>query len=136
MTKSRDNPTSGPSRRSKRAQNAWNVESQSPGEAAPSSTSTPYPHFFGRLVCECHRQDLIRLCVTVANQIRRAVGDDTGLARPGAGEDEQRTRAVKDGSALFRVEVFEELHGRDYSTVTLLARFRGWSTSHPRRMAM
>jgi hypothetical protein len=30
-----------------------------------------------------------------------------------------------------------KLHpGFYYSTVTLLARFRGWSTSHPRRMAM
>ena len=63
------------------------------------------------------------------------MADDPGLAGPGAGEDEQGPVAVQDRLALLGIQFGEELQ-RPYSTVTLLARFRGWSTSQPRSTAM
>jgi len=85
-----------------------------------------------------------------------AVRDDARLPRPRASEDEDRAVSLKNGVALFGIEPRGEIHfihtyvGRGfsrarrdagaeapaYSTVTLFARFRGWSTSHPRRTAM
>ncbi|HUU33063.1 MAG TPA: hypothetical protein VMW48_03310 [Vicinamibacterales bacterium] len=38
-----------------------------------------------------------------------AMSDDTRLARPGAGEDEQRAVDVLDGRALFGIEGGEEV---------------------------
>ena len=40
MTKSRDNPIFGASRRSSRAQSAWNVDSQMPSASSPMSAVT------------------------------------------------------------------------------------------------
>ena len=40
MTKSRDSPMCGASRRSSRAQSEWNVDSQTPFASSPSSDST------------------------------------------------------------------------------------------------
>ena len=43
-------------------------------------------------------------------QVGDAVGDDAGLARSGAGQDQERPLAVQHGLFLGRVEVFEEIH--------------------------
>ena len=50
------------------------------------------------------------LRVAVADEVGDAAGDDAGLARPGAGEDQQRSVDVKDRFALFGVEGVEKLH--------------------------
>ena len=63
------------------------------------------------------------------------MADDPRLAGPGAGEDQQRPVPVQDRLALLGIQFGEELQC-PYSTVTLLARFRGWSTSQPRSTAM
>ena len=40
MTKSRDSPIAGASRRSRRAQSEWNVDTQMPRQSSPTSRST------------------------------------------------------------------------------------------------
>ena len=52
----------------------------------------------------------MRLGVAVADEVGDAAGDDARLARPGAGEDQQRSVGVQDRLALFGVEGVEELH--------------------------
>ena len=98
-----------------------------------------------------------------ADEMGDAERDDARLARARAGEDEQRPFDLLDGFALLGVESvrksirlerrvarghaplqYSERRTADaarcrvdsYSTVTLLARLRGWSTSQPRRTAM
>ena len=98
-------------------------------------------------------------------EVGDAVGDDAGLAAPRPGEHEQRALGGRHRLALDGVERIEDratqdiraghgaihYHGaassgraaapiaRDvrsaYSTVTDLARLRGWSTSRPSRTA-
>ena len=61
------------------------------------------------------------------------------LPEPAPARNQQRAVDVLDRRALFGVEAVEQgVHRRldAYSTVTLLARLRGWSTSHPRRTPM
>ena len=62
------------------------------------------PHLFGRLVGERDREHFVRFCVAVADEVRDAARDDARLARPRAGEDEQRPFQVQDRLALFGVE--------------------------------
>ena len=138
MTKSRERPIAGASRRSSRAQSAWNVEIHMPPQSAPSSASTRAAHLLGRLVREGDRQDLVGLGVAVADEVGDAARDDARLARAGAGQNQQRPVDVQDGVALLGIEGVEEVHRcwdsriadgnpwlRPYSTVTLFARFRG-----------
>ncbi len=44
-----------------------------------------------------------------ADQVRDPVGEHTSLARPGAGDDEERAVDVQHGLALGRVEACEQL---------------------------
>ena len=44
-----------------------------------------------------------------AQQVRDPVREHAGLARAGAGQDQQRALAVGDGVALGRVQAFEEV---------------------------
>jgi hypothetical protein len=108
----------------------------------------------------------MRLRMAVADEVGDAARDDACLAGPGACQDQQRPLDVEDRLALLRIEGLEEVHGvaedpgarasggrgelsivleswpvfpspsPGYSTVTLFARLRGWSTSQPRRTAM
>jgi hypothetical protein len=48
--------------------------------------------------------------VAVADQVRDAVGDDAGLARAGAGEDQQRAVHLQHGLTLLGVQLIEEVH--------------------------
>ena len=67
-------------------------------------------HLLGRLVGERDGEHFVGLRVAVADEVRDAAGDDAGLARPGAGEDQQRPVDVEDRVALFGVQGVEELH--------------------------
>ena len=76
-------------------------------------------HLVGGLVREGQGQDLGRPGPPSGDQPGDAASDDLGLARPGAGDDQQRAFAVAHRPPLFRVEPGEErLHsirgtGRD-----------------------
>ena len=79
-------------------------------QSEPSSASTRSRISPAGLVRERHRENLVGLGVAIADEIRDSAGDDAGLARPGAGEDQQRPLGMKDRGALFGVERVEELH--------------------------
>ena len=92
-------------------------------------------HLLGGLVGEGHGEHLVERRVPLLDEVGDAMRDDARLARAGAGENQQRAIDVLDGAALLGIEGGEEVQPL-YSTVTLLARFLGWSTSQPRRTAM
>src|SRR6266850_1879683 len=70
-------------------------------------TRKPFLHLPRRLVREGHRQDRARRDAQVADQVRDSVREDARLARPGAGQDEQRPIAVRDGGALLGIQGVE-----------------------------
>ena len=93
-------------------------------------------HLAGRLVGEGDGHHCFGRHAQLAHQPGDAIGDDARLARAGPGQDELRPAAVGHGGELLRIQVgFEVETGPHHSTVTLLARLRGWSTSAPRRTA-
>ena len=81
-------------------------------------------HLGGRLVGEGDGDDLVRTRQSLGDQIGDAMGDHPGLARAGAGKDQQRAFGVTNRVLLLCVEGGEEIQP-SYSTVTLLARFLG-----------
>ena len=66
-------------------------------------------HLERRLVRERDRQDLVRARLPGALEERDPVRQHAGLAGARAGEDQQRSLAVRDGVALGRVEADEQL---------------------------
>ncbi len=78
-----------------------------PGRAADQLLD-PLLHLVCRLVGEGDREDLARPGRAGRQQVGDPVGEDPGLARAGAGEDEQRPFAVADGGALGVVEVGQQ----------------------------
>src|SRR5213593_1520327 len=112
-------------------------------------------HLIGRFVGECDGEDLLRPDVAIFNQVRHAISDDPRLPAPRARENQDRALGGLNSFELFGIEKFREIHAFllatkrhkthkafvnyvplcGYSTVTLLARFRGWSISQPRRTA-
>ena len=65
-------------------------------------------HLARRPVRERDREDLGRPRALRGDQVRNAVGEDAGLARPGARHDQQRALGVQHRVALFGVERVEE----------------------------
>jgi len=65
-------------------------------------------HLLRRLVGEGDREDLVRLRAARQHQVRDPVGEHARLARPRAGQDQERTVAVLDGLPLGRVQAGEE----------------------------
>ena len=65
-------------------------------------------HFAGGFVGEGDGEDGVGRDVLLADEPGDAVGDDAGLARSGAGEDEQRAFGGLDRGALFGIEMGEE----------------------------
>ncbi len=61
-------------------------------------------HLARRLVRERDREYLRRRHVALCHQVGDPVGQHAGLARPRAGDDQQRAALVQHGSALLRVE--------------------------------
>ena len=111
MTKSRDRPMCGASRRSSRAHSEWNVESQTPvatsGRSAPRrARASP-----GGLVGEGDRQHLVRARVAVADEVGDAVRDDAASSRSPRRRGSAADHPVQHGFALFGVELVEEVHG-------------------------
>ena len=63
-------------------------------------------HLVGGLVGERDGQDRRRRHALV-DEVGDAVGEHPGLARPGAGDDQQRAAAVHDGVELIGIEQVE-----------------------------
>ena len=92
MTKSRDSPIFGASRRSSRAHSAWNVDSHTPFASSPISAVDALAHLLRRLVGERDREHLIGLGMAVADEIGDAIGDDARLAGAGARRESAAAR--------------------------------------------
>ena len=69
----------------------------------------PLAHLLRGLVGEGDRQDLARPRAPAVDEVRDPVRQHAGLARAGAGEDQQRTLAVQDGLALGLVEPLQKV---------------------------
>ena len=69
-------------------------------------------HLLRGLVGERDREDLVGAGLARAQQVGDPVGEHAGLARAGAGQDQQRPLTVDDRLALGLVEALEELVGR------------------------
>ena len=78
----------------------------------PSSRSTRSRHLAGGLVGKRDGQNRVRRDALFLDEPRDAAGDDAGLARAGAGQDEQRALGRFNGGALFGIQIGDErLHG-------------------------
>src|SRR5207247_10005486 len=103
-------------------------------------------------IVELYSNNLLPMHTAHANDPRYPIGYDALLAAAGAREHKDQPVVRLDGVALRRIQLGEErvavqhqpivperglrLLPGSYSTVTDFARFRGWSTSQPRRTAM
>src|SRR5262245_2767653 len=92
-------------------------------------------HLLRGLVGEGDGQQAIWLAERFADQVSDAMSDHAGLAGSSTGKNQQRPFTMKNGFLLFRIQSGKKIQPL-YSTVTLFARFLGWSTSQPRRTAM
>ncbi len=72
--------------------------------AASGQPLDPIGHFLSRLVGEGDGEDLLWIDATF-DQPSHPPGDDSGLTRPGSGEDEHRAFEVFDGSSLSGCEL-------------------------------
>ena len=109
MTKSRDRPMCGASRRSSRAHSAWNVEIHICRQSTPQQRFDARPHLFRRFVGEGDGEDPIGLGETLADEVGDAVRDDARLSRARSGEDQQRAVGVENGVLLFGIEAGEQI---------------------------
>jgi hypothetical protein len=93
---------------------ARGVERQDPDRArgVAEQPLQALAHLGRRPVRERDREDLVRLHAAAHDQVAYAVGEDAGLPRAGAGDDEQRPLGGQDGLALGRVQVGEVGLGR------------------------
>ena len=69
-------------------------------------------HLARGLVGEGDGEDLPGRRAALGEQVGDAVGEHPGLARPGAGDDQQRPALVHDRGALLRVQTLEQALGR------------------------
>ncbi len=91
-------------------------------------------HLMGGLVGEGDRQDAARSDAARPDQVGDAVRQHAGLARPGAGQHEQRAARMRNGLALRWVQGREQIHGPP-STISAAAGLckRGWGLTGPGR---
>ena len=71
MTKSRDRPIAGASRRSSRAQSEWNVDSQMLPAVVAEQLLDALAHLLGGLVGERDRQHLVRRAACAGDEVGR-----------------------------------------------------------------
>ena len=90
---------------------AGGVEGHDPHRArgAADEQLDALAHLGRRLVGERDREDLARPGLVGPQQVGDPVREDAGLARAGAGQDQQRALAVGDGVALGRIQACEEV---------------------------
>ena len=142
MTKSRDRPMCGASRRSSRAQSAWNVEIHIPRQSTPSSVSTRVRISSAALLVKVTARIRSGVGRSLADEIGDAMGDDAGLAGARTSQDQQRPIGLSTASCCSGLRLEKEVLSRAgtcsvvrslqaacslrrYSTVTVFARFLG-----------
>ena len=115
---------------------AGRVEGRDPHLLGHGSDQPGHPalHLVGGLVGERDGEDLERRDVVVADQMGDPVGQNPGLARPGTGDDEQRTRVVGDRLPLHRIEALERV-GPDEARPSRLGLGFGFGLRLGRRVA-
>ena len=96
------------SRRRIRTQAEWNVDTHIFSATGPDERADPVLHLVRRLVGERDGEDLEGADALVADEVGDAVREHAGLARTGAGHDEQGPVDVGDGLRLDRVQPLEE----------------------------
>ena len=117
MTKSRVEPDA--RRLTPQQPRAQRVKRREPDSVARSAQHRfdALPHLACGFIGEGDRQHFVRRGVSVADEIRDAIGDDACLSRAGARQNQQRPVDVQHGLTLFGVEILEEGHwaetGRD-----------------------
>ena len=82
-------------------------------DSGQAEASEPLRHLARGLVRERHDEDAPRVDGAGRDRVGDPVGDDAGLAGPGAGVDHQRPAGDPDGLDLLRVEVDEQRLGID-----------------------
>ncbi len=99
------------------------VEGRDPHRPGPRADQLldALAHLAGRLVGEGDRQDLAGLHLAGAQQVGDPVGQHPGLARTGAGHDEQRGARVQHGLALRVVHPHQQLGRVDDRAVRAVA---------------
>ncbi len=80
-----------------------------PARAASEQALDPVAHLAGGLVGERDREDLAGLRLVGVDEVREAMRQHPRLAAAGAGEDQERPLAVRDGLALGLVEPLQQL---------------------------
>ena len=85
------------------------VEGADPDPGAGDDGLDALAHLAGRLVGERQGQDVLR-GDALPQQVGDPAGDDAGLPRAGAGQDEERAVHVLDGFALGGRQVGQEVH--------------------------
>ena len=88
-----------------RAQAEWNVETHIQRDDGAQQAGHPLLHLPGGLVGEGDGQSLVRPHLAALDEVGQTVGEHAGLARAGAGQDQQRTCRVEDGLVLALVEI-------------------------------
>ena len=79
-----------------------------PSSGRPAEVLDAVAHLAGRLIGEGDGQDAVAGDVLDFHQVGDAMGEDARLARPGAGDDEDRSVDGKHSFALGVVEPGEE----------------------------
>ena len=79
--------------------------------ALTDEADDPFAQFRRGPVGEGDGEDPPRRHAVDPDEIGDPVGQDAGLARPGAGQDEQRALGRRDGASLLRVEGLDDLGG-------------------------
>ena len=100
-----------------RAEAVERTDRQLPDPLPIQQAVEPLAHLTRSLVREGHREDRPR-GHPLADEVRDAVCEDAGLARAGAGEDQQRAFAVGDSGALLGIEGIEDQVGHRFQLWT------------------
>ena len=104
MTKSRERPIAGASRRSRRAQREWKVEIHIFRTVGLQQRRHARPHLFGGLVGEGDGEDAIGRRQAGRDDVSDPMRDDTRLPRTGAGQNEHGAIGVQHSLALLGIE--------------------------------
>ena len=107
MTKSRDRPIAGASRRSRRAQSAWKVEIHTPAASVAQQRLDALAHLLGGLVGEGDGEHFAGCAWPSPTRYAMRWAMTRVLPEPGAGEDQQRPVGVQDRLALLGVQAVE-----------------------------
>ncbi len=94
----------GASRLRSRAESEWNVEIHIREQSAREQRRYARPHLLRGLVGERHGQHAVGGRKARGDDVRDAVGDDTGLARSGTRQDQHGAIGLQHGLALLGIE--------------------------------